>query len=199
MRPRSSFRHRQDRAARIEWLRERLSAQKPSARGVEKRINSTDLDSRMMKTPHRYIQGYNAQLAVTENHFIVAADLTSEAADVGHLEPMIEETQDNLERTGASKVATIVANAGYLSADNVSLDVDVELLIAPTSRADLDDAIENRQEIEKDIGRYPPSRAPHDDERRKNVMEAYVARPSRPASCPGCSRYVDLLRGVASA
>jgi transposase len=168
--------HLIDRAARIEWLREQLAERQPPSRGGEKRINSTDPDSAVMKTPTGYLQGFNAQLAVSEDHVIVAADLTSEAADVGQLKPLVEQTEQNLEAAGAEPVQSIVADAGYLSRDNLALETYAELLIAPTSSERLDEAIENRRAVgESDApSRWSPPR--HDDARRKEVMEAYISK-----------------------
>jgi len=50
-------------------------------------MNVTDLDSRVVRTQGQpAMQGYNAQLAVNERQVIVAAELTTESPDFGHLE-----------------------------------------------------------------------------------------------------------------
>ena len=41
------------------------------------RINMTDLDSRNVKTPRSYTQGYNAQAVVNEHQVVLAAEVTS--------------------------------------------------------------------------------------------------------------------------
>ena len=57
----------------------------------EGRINVTDPDSRVMRTHGRpTIQGYNAQAAVSENQIIIAAEITTESPDFGHLEPVFD-------------------------------------------------------------------------------------------------------------
>jgi hypothetical protein len=56
-------------------------------------INTTDQDSRIMRTqgqPPK--QGYNAQAAVNENQIIVAAEITVDSPDFGHLESMVDAT-----------------------------------------------------------------------------------------------------------
>jgi transposase len=56
----------------------------------EGKINTTDHDSRVMRTQGQpAIQGYNAQAAVTEQQIIVAAEVTVDPPDFGHLEPMV--------------------------------------------------------------------------------------------------------------
>jgi transposase len=65
------------------------------------RINVTDPDSRVMRTHGQpTIQGYNAQAAVTEAQIIIAAEITIESPDFGHLEPVFDAALRNLERAG---------------------------------------------------------------------------------------------------
>jgi len=56
------------------------------------KANLTDLDSRIMKTRHGYVQGYNAQAVVTKEQVIVAAEVTQQQNDVRQLHPMLERT-----------------------------------------------------------------------------------------------------------
>jgi hypothetical protein len=60
------------------------------------------------------IQGYNAQAAVTDKQIIVAAEITIESPDFGHLEPVFAAALRNLEQVGVSdRPGTVVADAGY--------------------------------------------------------------------------------------
>jgi transposase len=52
------------------------------------RRNVTDPDSRIMPTRKGWIQGYNAQVAVTDDHIILAATITQDTVDTGQAEPM---------------------------------------------------------------------------------------------------------------
>jgi hypothetical protein len=52
-------------------------------------INLTHPDSRNVKTPHGWVQGYNAQAVCTENQIVIAAEVTIDSPDFGHLGPMI--------------------------------------------------------------------------------------------------------------
>lgn len=53
--------------------------------------NFTDPDSRIMEHPGGFIQGYNGQVAVDEDHpVIVAAALTNQAPDTYPLVPLLE-------------------------------------------------------------------------------------------------------------
>lgn len=102
----------------------------------ETKANTTDPDSRIMKTKSGYVQGYNAQAAVTEEQIIVAAELTQEANDVKQLHPMIEKAHENLKVIGKNKerqkIKALTADAGYYSEGNMSRKTEAtpELYIA---------------------------------------------------------------------
>lgn len=78
-------------------------------------INTTDHDSRIVRTqgqPAR--QGYNVQAAVNEQQIIVAAEITIESPDFGHLEPMVDATLRELETVGIDQLpGTVLADPGY--------------------------------------------------------------------------------------
>ena len=69
-------------------------------RGKEIKSNITDNESSYMKTSHGMIQGYNAQAVVNEKQVITAARVFGNGQDYGHLEPMVEETKQNMESVG---------------------------------------------------------------------------------------------------
>ena len=101
------------------------------------RINVTDPDSRVMRTKGQpTIQGYNAQAAVTERQIIIAAEITIESPDFGHLEPVFEVALRNLERAGVSDHPEIVvADAGYWHKRQMESIVNhgTQVLIPPDS------------------------------------------------------------------
>jgi transposase len=81
----------------------------------EPKINLTDNDSKFMKQRNGVVKAnYNAQIAVTDNNIIVAAEVTTEANDQNQLIPMIEQTEKN---TG-EKVKEAKGDSGYASFDN---------------------------------------------------------------------------------
>jgi hypothetical protein len=81
----------------------------------EGRINTSDPDSRTMRTQRQpLIQGYNAQAAVNEKQIILAAEVTVDPPDFGHLEPMVNATLRELQNSGIAELPeTVVADAGY--------------------------------------------------------------------------------------
>lgn len=81
----------------------------------EGKINLSNPDSRVTRTqgtPPR--QAYNAQTAVNEDQIILAAEVTVDAADFGHLQPMFETTLQQLAPHGVEELPeAVVADAGY--------------------------------------------------------------------------------------
>ncbi len=67
----------------------------------------------VVTTGQRALQGYNAQAAVNEHQIVVAAEVTVDSPDFGHLEPMVEATERELASVGADQPEVVVADAGY--------------------------------------------------------------------------------------
>lgn len=79
--------------------------------------NFTDPESRILKTKDGYIQGYNAQAAVdAEAQIIVAHSLTPSTSDQDQFVPLLDTTEDNLDR----KPREASADAGYCSEANLA-------------------------------------------------------------------------------
>jgi transposase len=78
-----------------------------------RRVNVTDPDSRSVRTPRGFIQGYNAQLVAADGQIIVAADVTIGSADQGKLVSMVAAAQRELRAAGAPGPETVLADAGY--------------------------------------------------------------------------------------
>jgi Transposase DDE domain len=98
------------------------------------KINTTDLDSRLLKVTGGYVQGYNAQAAVSEEQIVLAAEINVESPDFGHLEPMVDATVSALERAGAAeKPKLAVADAGYWHHEQMDslAAAGIEVLIPP--------------------------------------------------------------------
>jgi len=83
----------------------------PPATPAEK-INITDPDSRNVKTPRGYMQGYNAQAATNGQQIVLAAEVTVASSDFGHLEPMVTAAQNEPHGVGVKEpVEVVVADA----------------------------------------------------------------------------------------
>ena len=78
------------------------------------KINTTDPDSRNVKTPRGCVQGYNAQAAANERQIVIAAELTNSSADFGQIEPMVNAVRRELRAAGVAALpGVVVADAGY--------------------------------------------------------------------------------------
>jgi transposase len=99
-------------------------------------VNTTDPDSRLVKTVGpRALQGYNAQAAVNEHQIVVAAEVTVDSPDFGHLVPMVDATERELASIGAPQPGVVVADAGYWHGRQMEHVVarGIQVLIPPDS------------------------------------------------------------------
>ena len=97
-------------------------------------VNITDPDSRNLKCPRGYKQGYNAQAVVTAAQIVVAAEINADSPDFGHLEPMVNSARRQLRQIGIfHKPGVVVADAGYWHTEQMdSLAAQgIPLLIPP--------------------------------------------------------------------
>jgi len=90
--------------------------------------NFTDPESKIMKTADgSFQQCFNGQAVVDDcAQVIVAAELSDQAPDTQQLEPALDQVGENLQAIGAelAKSATLAADAGYFSEDNVQSTVE---------------------------------------------------------------------------
>ncbi|MGW4124182.1 transposase [Nocardia sp. NPDC004711] len=108
-------------AARVTRARAALEVKR--AKEPAKKRNLTDVQSRIMKTRKGFIQGYNAQLLVSEDHVIVACDLTDAPVDHHQFAPMLDAAAAELATVGAAGyprvIGVVTADNGYCSAANI--------------------------------------------------------------------------------
>jgi transposase len=100
----------------------------------EGRINVSDPDSRVVKGLRGFIQGYNAQAVTNEHQLVVAAEVMTAAPDFGHLEPMLDAAQRELEIAGVSeRPQVLLADAGYWHQQQMEhiIDRGIQVLIPP--------------------------------------------------------------------
>ncbi len=144
------------RAAKEAQLGRKLPGRKPKPggrSGKDRHANVTDPDSRMLRAGQRFVQGYNAQAAVTGDQVIVAAQVSNEANDTTQFAPMLEAATTNLAKTGVvESVGAVVADTGYWSAQNAAIDTTATVLIPPmqptNSSLQADDPrLRNRAEV----------------------------------------------------
>ena len=99
------------------------------------KINTSDPDSRVMRTQGTPpIQGYNAQTTVNDKQIILAAEVTVDAPDFAHLEPMFQTTLRELARQGVRELPeAVIADAGYWHTAQMQRIAErgIEVLIPP--------------------------------------------------------------------
>ena len=98
------------------------------------RRNVTDLESKVVKTPRGFIQGYNAHAVATADQIIIAAELTNRSADGGMLAPMVSAGVDQLAEAGIDQaVKVVLADAGYWASDDIEqlADAGMTVLVPP--------------------------------------------------------------------
>src|SRR4051812_7155484 len=84
------------------------------------RANVTDPDSRLVRAPRGFVQGYNAQAVCTETQIIVAAELSTDSPDGRLLEPMISAARAELAAVGLDQAPEVVlADGGYWNAPQI--------------------------------------------------------------------------------
>ncbi|KKK55041.1 hypothetical protein LCGC14_3078570, partial [marine sediment metagenome] len=98
------------------------------------KINLTDPDSKNLKTPRGWVQGYNAQAVVSADQIVVAAEISTEAVDSPNLEPMVAAACAELGAAGIDdQPGVVLADAGYWKNDAIEAVVGrgIQTLIAP--------------------------------------------------------------------
>jgi hypothetical protein len=98
------------------------------------RINVTsDPDSRTLKTPRGFLQGYNAQAVCNEQQIVVAAEVSVSSADFGQMGPMIDNARAELAAAGVTDDPGVLADAGYWHGEQIDrlLGEGVQVLVPP--------------------------------------------------------------------
>jgi transposase len=110
-------------------LKEHPLPEQPSGK-----LNLTDPDSRNLKTPRGWVQGYNAQAVVSADQIVVAAEISTESVDSVNLEPMVDAACEELGAAGIEdRPGVVLADAGYWKNDAIEAVVGrgIQTLIAP--------------------------------------------------------------------
>ena len=119
---------------------------------ADPRVNSSDPDSGPMPTAKGWIQGYNAQLVVSDDQLILAAQATDQLGDVEQYASMIEAAQTGIDALNRGRgdgdkveIGIVTADAGYLSEANLS-EPGPDPLIATGKRYELEKAAQQRSD-----------------------------------------------------
>lgn len=111
--------------------RERVAAAARARGGLGIQVNTTDPDSRLMTegSGGGSAQGYNAQLAVTDDHLILAVHVSQDANDLHCFAPTLNAATTQATALGKD-IGLVLADAGYFTADNITTP-GPDRLIAP--------------------------------------------------------------------
>lgn len=110
--------------------RARREAKLRARGGAGPTVNITDPDSRLMTTANGgSVQGYNAQVAVTDDHMILGIHISQDANDTHCFAPTLTAAQNAADLLGLP-IGTVLADAGYFTDDNLTLE-GPDRLIAP--------------------------------------------------------------------
>lgn len=96
---------------RLDGIPGRLQKLKKSG---QERLPRTDPDARVLKRRGKSVVGYQAQIAVSEDHFIVGQQVTQAATENDTLLPMVEQVESNC----GEKPEKVLGDAGLYSNDN---------------------------------------------------------------------------------
>lgn len=100
------------------------------------RANVTDPDSSLMPSQRGWVQGYNAQVAVTADQIIWAIEVGNNPADVTYYDSMtaqVTRTADELDAT--DEIGTLLFDAGYASIDTLTAEGPNQLIALGKTRS----------------------------------------------------------------
>jgi Transposase DDE domain len=101
--------------------------------------NITDPQSRLLSVKDGWVQGYNAQAAATVDGIILATSVSNNGADTPAFIPLMNAANQAAQQMGAGPIGLLLADAGYLSVDNLT-EPGPDRLIAVGKRRSLERA-----------------------------------------------------------
>lgn len=105
----------EDGEARIRKIEELLGRARQTGKTEKAKMSLTDPESSFMHRRAASIPAYNAQLAVTEDHLIVHADVTTEPVDVNQVSSSVK----GIEECMKTLPVVLVTDAGYCGGENL--------------------------------------------------------------------------------
>lgn len=82
-----------------------------------------------------WLQGYNAQAVTTSDGLVLATQVSNNPADQITFAPMLQAAAAMAERVGAGPIGLVLADAGYLSVDNLTVPGPDRLIAVGTRRS----------------------------------------------------------------
>jgi transposase len=97
---------------RLEHIPQRLEKLRKSG---QKQVSRSDAEARFLRTREGWVLGYSAEVAVSEDHLIVAQRVTQQASDNDSLLPMVDEVS----RRCRTRPKVVSADTGFFSLANL--------------------------------------------------------------------------------
>ena len=191
-------------------IQKEIIGEKGSLNAMEKKkisnmkINLTDRDAKYMKERQGVIKtNYNAQISVDEEEqFIVANDISTNAADCNQLIPLTEQTQNNV----GGEIEEIKGDSGYHSQDNLE-DLEEKVKNGELGKYLIDDP--NKKKVYNEKYKFDKINFKYDKERdvyicpNGKILEFFKSRKKRGKDmrvykcygCDGCKYQGECTRG----
>lgn len=98
-----------------------------------KKQSKTDPESRFLRERGRFVLGYTADIAVSEDHFVVAQRVTQEGNDNGSLAPMVAQVEERC----CARPVVVSADSGFYAGEQLQtvLAQGVEVFIPDSNLA----------------------------------------------------------------
>jgi transposase len=182
---------------------ERPETEKQSNRAKGRRLaaarkrgpNLTDPESRVMKSGQVFVQGYNAQVAVSDDHLVVACEISTDNVDHALLEPMIDAVRVQLGPDEQATPIEFLADAGYWKGEAVErLHNRREKILVPPNGRPRTRGLGGSSVVTTMTAQLAEPEAAKRYRRRQALVEPVIAHIK-------CNRRLDrfLLRGIAGA
>lgn len=147
--------------------RERRARRQRERGGTGPSVNITDPDSRLMTNGAGggSVQGYNAQVAVTDDHLVLGVHVSQDANDTHCFAPTLAAAA--VAGTALDlQIGTVLADAGYFTEENLTM-AGPDRLIAPGRNRDI-----ARESREEPATGPPPANASAMDQMRHRLRSA---------------------------
>jgi transposase len=151
--------------------RDRRAAKARARGGTGPSVNLTDPESRLMTegAGGGSVQGYNAQVAVTDDHLILGVHLSQDANDTHCFTPTLDAATTQAVALG-KQIGTVLADAGYFTEANLTVPGPARLI-----------ALGKNRDVGSDAREHPADDPPPADLSATDTMRRRLREPANAA------------------
>jgi hypothetical protein len=167
-----------------DWLKDNPEDKKGARKHLLRQSNIVDNESAKMPTAHGVVQGYTGVAAAdAKRQVVVYAEAFGESQESKLLEPAVEGVRENFTESAISKdpfkKATLLADTGYHSNDNIEMLMDkgIDAVIADGQFRKRDprfvEADRFRRSVDRNKNKYTRKRFHHEDfvlDKKRNCL-----------------------------